>query len=619
MAQRARTALPAALRSPAARAVAAVGCAAGVLTVFALPPASGAAAVAAPDRIIRHSITDTPTPSFIIPSIPIIFPSSTSPATQPGTVSTTTSASHPKGSHSPKASASASAVAGYVSTFSAVALVSTPDATGSAVCAADGQPVTKAGGGDLDLPGIGGTSTDAGHNGALTITSIGPSSMLPPQIDSASLTEVQITRPVDASSANLAMVASSGYRFGCAHIELGPGAGYSSGYGSVEYALSNAGLVSDDREGNTEILTVTYSSIAWAYTVPGSSTVHTGSGLINARPDKVSANIATDSRKIAEGTIGLAAVAALGLIVLYFIGRRRNRKRYRTRYYRRVAARARQAEQQQYQQHQEAQNQQFQLYQQYQQEQQAQQEQQQPEPEAKPEPELVQEAEPVLAREPEPEPEADLVQEPKAALDLAQEPEPVLESEPESEPEAAAQAEPGAEPESELESEPEPEREPEPEAVTDSEPDAEAEAEAEALAEEEAEPEHEAELEPEAKAEADAEPEPQAEAEAEPEPEPEAELKPEAEAKAEPVAEPEREAEPEAEPESKPAEPEAKAELEPETGPEAEPVPEPEPEPEPKLEFKPQPRTAPRPEPIPIVEADDEASEIIDYLNTPIT
>ncbi len=333
IAQRARPAVSSALRSPAARAVVAIGGAACALTVFTLPSAAHATGTTQPDRIIKHSFTFNPTPSFsfIFPSIP-----GTDVPSTPAGVQSSADGGHHKPSHTATAT-SDGGVSGYVSTFSPVAIVSTPNAASSVACVPNGQPVTTPGRGDLDLPGVSGTSTDPGHVGALTVSSVGPNSMLPPQIDSADLTELRITRTVDAASANLAMVASSGYRFGCAYLEVGPGAGFSS----AEYALSNAGLVADDRVGNTEILTVTYSSIQWAYTVPGSTTVHTGSGRINARPDKVSANLVTDSRLIAEWTIGLTAIVALGLIVLYFAGRHRHRSRYRTRYYRRMAARSR--------------------------------------------------------------------------------------------------------------------------------------------------------------------------------------------------------------------------------------------------------------------------------------
>src|SRR5260370_357349 len=125
---------------------------------------------------------------------------------------------------------------------------------------------------------------DAGHAGALPTSGLGPAAMVPPQIDSTNLAQVEVTRAVDAASANLAMVASSGYRFPCVHIEIGPGRGYSN----VQYALVNAGLVADDRSGKTDTLRWTYSTILWAYTLPGSTKVQQRRGRINARPALVS-------------------------------------------------------------------------------------------------------------------------------------------------------------------------------------------------------------------------------------------------------------------------------------------------------------------------------------------
>ncbi len=193
-------------------------------------------------------------------------------------------------------------------------------------------------GGDLDLPGIPGSSKDPGHTGGLPFTKMGPSGMLPPQIDSTNLAQLQVTRSIDPASANLSMIASSGYRFPCIHIALGPGRGYSS----IEYALVNAGLVADDRaaSGKTETLTWTYSTILWSYSVPGSTQVHQGSGQINAQPNVVTTSIGHDTRAIALGTIGLTSVVALALIALYIGGIRRNRRRYRQRFHRRASLRA---------------------------------------------------------------------------------------------------------------------------------------------------------------------------------------------------------------------------------------------------------------------------------------
>ncbi|HXR70547.1 hypothetical protein [Actinocrinis sp.] len=304
----------------AALAVGGAALAAGALLAF---PATASAASKPANLLIRPS---RPFPSFSFPGQPTTqFPTSGGSTIIPVGV---------KKSAAPKHSEQAQF--SYVSTFSpAPVATSAPANTASASCVASSAPAPGPGG-DLDLPGINGASKDVGHVGALPINSLGPTAMLPPQIDSTNLGQLKVTRPVDATSTNLSMVASSGYRFPCVHIEVGPG----RGFGNAEYALVNAGLVADDRSGSTETLTWTYSTILWSYTVPGSATVHQGSGQINAQPDRTATSLVTDSKAVAAGTIGLTLVVSLGLIALYVIGRRRNRARYRARYYRRAAARA---------------------------------------------------------------------------------------------------------------------------------------------------------------------------------------------------------------------------------------------------------------------------------------
>jgi type VI protein secretion system component Hcp len=310
-------------RTAPAKAVLAVGGAAlasGALLAF---PATASAASDSANRIIR----------------PSHFPSFSSPAPPPTTQFPTPGNSAIVPVSNKKSAAPTQSTQGqfsYVSTFSPAPIASSaPPNTASVSCLANGQPVSGPGG-DLDLPGISGTSKDAGHAGALPINTLGPTTMLPPQIDSANLGQLTVTRPVDATSTNLSMVASSGYRFPCVHIEVGAG----QGFANAEYALANAGLVADDRSGTTETLTWTYSTILWSYTLPGSTAVHQGSGQINAQPDRTKNSLVKDSKAVAAGTIGLTLVVSLGLITLYIVGKRRNRARYRARYYRRAALRA---------------------------------------------------------------------------------------------------------------------------------------------------------------------------------------------------------------------------------------------------------------------------------------
>lgn len=312
----------------AALAVSGAALASGALLAF---PATASAASNSANLIIRPSHSRIVFPTFSFP-----VPPSTG---YPSVIESTGVSGSGGGKKHSDPSPTDQGQFNYVSTFTpAPAASSAPPNTASAACLANGQPVSGAGG-DLDLPGIKGTSQDAGHVGALPINALGPAAMLPPQIDSTNLGQLKVTRPVDAISANLAMVASSGYRFPCVHVEIGPG----NGYTSAEYALVNAGLVADDRLGGTETLTWTYSTILWTYTVPGSTAVHQGSGQINAQPGRTSTSLVKDSKLVVAGTIGLTLVVALGLLMLYIVGKRRSRARYRARYYRRTALRVQRA------------------------------------------------------------------------------------------------------------------------------------------------------------------------------------------------------------------------------------------------------------------------------------
>lgn len=312
-------------RTAPVKAVLAAGGVAALLAGFTVGSASATTVLPALHR--------PPLPSV---SIATYIPASTPATAQPTTRSASASPA-PKAKSSQTSRTGLSGVGGgYVSTFSAAPAGQGGGSSGPApACVPDGAPVGGPGG-DLDLPGITGTSTDVGHTGALRVTRVGPASMLPPEIDSADLTRLRITRPVDPNSANLAMAASSGYRFPCLHLELGAGAGYSN----AEYALVNAGLVADDRIAGSEVLTVTYARILWAYTVPGSAVVHHGSGRVNARPDRVAGNLVVDSRVVVLSTMGLGLAVALALLGLYLFGVHRDRERYRARFYHRALARS---------------------------------------------------------------------------------------------------------------------------------------------------------------------------------------------------------------------------------------------------------------------------------------
>ncbi|MGH3417455.1 MAG: hypothetical protein ACRDSS_13375, partial [Actinocrinis sp.] len=319
-----------AFRTAPGKAALATGCAVAAVGALLAFPAEASTAPASANLVIKPTRSHDPLPSFSLPGLPSATAGQQTTAPPVSTVPIglkTTAGAH----RSSKAKTSL-----YVSTFTpAPPVTSAPAPTASVACLPNGAPITGSGG-VIDLPGIAGGSKVTGHVGALPLATFGPQTMVAPQIDSADLAQLVITRPADGATANLAMVASSGYRFPCVHIEIGPGQGYQN----MEYALVNAGLVADDKLGGTETMTWTYATILWTYTLPGSAKVHQGSGEINAQPDKVTTSLVTDSKKVAAATIGLAVFVALALVLLYIWGRHRNRKRYRQRYAQRVRQRA---------------------------------------------------------------------------------------------------------------------------------------------------------------------------------------------------------------------------------------------------------------------------------------
>ena len=172
---------------------------------------------------------------------------------------------------------------------------------------------------------MGGGSTDPGFLNWLRIGTLGPSTMLPPRIDASNLSMLTLTRTVDAESANLGMAASSGDRFGCALLDVGPGPGYQR----IDYALTDAGFVSETVQGTTEKLIVTYASISWNYRPSGSAAAAvTGSGTINSEPGAARTSLKRDGQLVGGGVLALVALCLLGMLVLTLVGRRRRRKRY---------------------------------------------------------------------------------------------------------------------------------------------------------------------------------------------------------------------------------------------------------------------------------------------------
>jgi type VI protein secretion system component Hcp len=316
-----------ALRKKSFRALTASGLCAAALALVVLPlDGSAAASSSVGPTAGQHQSSQPATPAPptnpILPTLPVF----SVPAGNPHTT-----AHPPKSAAPPVAKTSFSApatvihrkhVAPYKPPPPLPSVVPVPAST---VCLANGRPVTHAGG-DLDLPGVPGSSTDPGHAGALPISSAGPTAMLPPQIDSSSLGQLVVLRTLDKDSPGLAMAASTGERFGCVHLELGSDS--TNGYATVEYALSDAAFLDETVAAGVETLTLTYATIQWTYTTLADGVVHHGSGAINAYPTQLSTAVASGSRLLVWGVAGLTGLVAAGLLLLYALGRRRSRRRY---------------------------------------------------------------------------------------------------------------------------------------------------------------------------------------------------------------------------------------------------------------------------------------------------
>ncbi len=279
---------------------------------------SASAAVALPEA--HRSTIGIPTFPISIPVQTTVVQQTTSQAAQTTAAATKTTA---KAKHS-TASAAASTESVYKSTFTPHAMpsvaVPTPSSTG---CAPDTRAPSA--GADMQLPQVSAGSTDSGFTNWLHVTAVGPSTMLPPKLNSSNLSTLTLTRSTDGESTNLGMAASSGERFTCALLDVSTGQGYQR----VDYALTNAGFVSDSVQGKTETLIVTYSSVSWSYLPTADSTAVTGSGTINTQPDVAQTSLKRDAKDVAAGVLGLALTCVLGMLLLTLFGRHRRKVRYR--------------------------------------------------------------------------------------------------------------------------------------------------------------------------------------------------------------------------------------------------------------------------------------------------
>ncbi|MBR7831463.1 hypothetical protein KDK95_34535, partial [Actinospica sp. MGRD01-02] len=235
----------------------------------------------------------------------------------------TTAAAHKTTARAKHSSTAAATQSMYVSTFTPQVLATSAAPVTSTGCTADTRAPSS--GADLQLPQVSAGSTDPGFTNWLHLTAVGPSAMLPTSVDSSNLSTLTLTRTEDSESTDLGMAASSGDRFPCALLDVSAGPGYQR----ADYALTNAGFVSDSVQGKTETLIVTYSSISWNYLPTGSSSVVTGDGTINTQPNVKQTSLKQDATDVAEGVVALAAACALGMLLLTLIGRHRRKVRYR--------------------------------------------------------------------------------------------------------------------------------------------------------------------------------------------------------------------------------------------------------------------------------------------------
>lgn len=283
--------------APIASFVACAGAATLLLAASATFAPSSAVAAAAPDAHRSHSPRPLPTFSLPIglPTLPSTSqaPQTTAPA---GVSSTIRSVSSTPGESSAGASGRDGGGSGAGSSpsagFTPQALPTQVPTAGSGPCVPDGRAPGE--GADLELPQVSGGSADPGFLNWLRVSTVGPSTMLPPRIDVPNLTTLTLTRTADAESANLGMAASSGDRFGCALLDVGAGPGYQR----IDYALTDAGFVSETVKGGTETLIVTYASISWSYLPIGSVAAVSGNGTINSQPGLAKTSLKHDAQLV---------------------------------------------------------------------------------------------------------------------------------------------------------------------------------------------------------------------------------------------------------------------------------------------------------------------------------
>jgi type VI protein secretion system component Hcp len=177
-------------------------------------------------------------------------------------------------------------------------------------------PQATGSGGYLQLAGVKGDATEAPHAGAIVLTGVSPTSMLPPAVGTVPLTEVTLVKPVDRSSTALVRAVASATRFDCAQVEMGP----SREYLYATYAFHGAQFATYAPTGapqSAELLTLTYDTVDWEYQLRDGTPVATGRGALGSTPNPRVQQAAAVSQgpQLAVVLIVLAGVAVAAVLI----------------------------------------------------------------------------------------------------------------------------------------------------------------------------------------------------------------------------------------------------------------------------------------------------------------
>jgi type VI protein secretion system component Hcp len=194
-------------------------------------------------------------------------------------------------------------------------------------------PQATGSGGYLQLAGVRGDATEAPHAGAIVLTGVSPTSMLPPAVGTVPLTEVTLVKPLDRSSTALVRAVAGATRFDCAQVEMGPSR--ESLYAT--YAFHGAQFATYAPTGSpqsAELLTLTYDTVDWEYQLRDGTPVATGRGALGSTPNPRAQQTAAMSQgpPLAALLVALAAVGAALLIWRRRRGRRDGNLRPRSRH-----------------------------------------------------------------------------------------------------------------------------------------------------------------------------------------------------------------------------------------------------------------------------------------------